>query len=110
MPRTKKMPRMGEGKRALQVQTRAEVHTEQEPPVLVDPPVPEVETALMQSELERKVEEAEVARVVADLTVGPDGCRGWAIYVRWAGTGQEEALTYHGRQRPLRRNSSRLEK
>ena len=49
----------GEGKRALQVWTKAEEHTEQEPPVPVDPPVPEVETTPMHSELERRVEEAE---------------------------------------------------
>ena len=49
----------GEGKGALQVKTRAEVHSEQGPPVLVDPPVPEVKTPPTQSELERRVEEAE---------------------------------------------------
>ena len=59
MARTKKTLRMGEGKRALHIKTRAEVHSEEEPPVLVDPPVPEVETATTQSELERRAEEAE---------------------------------------------------
>ena len=44
MARTKKTPRMGEGRKALQVKTRAEVHVEAEPPALADPPVPEVET------------------------------------------------------------------
>ena len=35
--------------------------------------------------------------IVANLTVGPDGCGGWAIYFG-GGASQEEALTYHGRQ------------
>ena len=33
----------------------------------------------------------EVARVITNLTFGPDGCGGQAIYVRWEGAGQEEA-------------------
>ena len=37
MARNKKTPRMGEGKRALQVRSRADVYLEQEPPVLVAP-------------------------------------------------------------------------
>ena len=37
MARTKKTPIMGEGRKALQVRTRVEVHIEQEPPVLADP-------------------------------------------------------------------------
>ena len=41
MARTKKMPRMGEGRKTLQVRTRVDVHVEQEPPALADPPVPE---------------------------------------------------------------------
>ena len=59
MVRTKVTPRKGEGKKAVQVKTRARVHAELEPPVLVDPPVPEVEKAPTQSELERRVAEAE---------------------------------------------------
>ena len=59
MARTKKIPRMGEGRKALQVRTRAEVHSEQEPPALADSPVPEVETHPTQSELETRIEEAE---------------------------------------------------
>ena len=55
----KKTPRMGEGKRALQVRTRVEVYSEQGPPAPADPPVLEVETPLTQSELERRVEETE---------------------------------------------------
>ena len=49
-----------------------------------------------------------VTRVVANLTVGPDGCGGWAIYVRWGGAAQEGALTVCERQGSPRRNSSRL--
>ena len=40
-----------------------------------------------------------VAVIIANLTVGPDGCRGGAICFR-GGAGQEEALPYHGRQSP----------
>ena len=40
-----------------------------------------------------------VAIIVANLTVGPDGCGGWAICFG-GGASQEEALPYHGRQRP----------
>ena len=79
---------MREGKRALHIRTREEVHPEQEPQVLADPPVPEVGTAPTQSELERTEEEAEKlgeVGVVADPTVGPDGCRGWTIYIGWGG-------------------------
>ena len=36
--------------------------------------------------------------VITDLTVGPDGCGGWAIYVGWGGAGPEEAPTYCGSQ------------
>ena len=48
---------MGEGKRALQVRTREEVHVEaQGPPTLVDPPAPEIEQqAPTQEELEQRV-------------------------------------------------------
>ena len=42
----------------------------------------------------------EVTRVVSNPTVGQDGCRGWAIYVRRGGASSKEALTYHGRQGP----------
>ena len=42
----------------------------------------------------------EVTTVVTDLTVGPDGCRGWAIYIGWGGAGQTEALANCGRQGP----------
>ena len=60
MARTKKMPQMGEGKRVLQVRMRTEVQEEaQEPPVLVDPPAPEVEQAPTQEELAQQVGEAE---------------------------------------------------
>ena len=60
----------------------------------------------MVEEAERWVEEArwleDVGRstiIIANLTVGPDGCRGWAICFR-GGASPEEALTYHGRQSP----------
>ena len=41
-----------------------------------------------------------VAVIIANPTVGPDGCGGWAICFR-RGASQEEALPYHGRQSPL---------
>ena len=50
---------MGEGKRALHVRTMAEVHSDQELPVLAVPPVPEEGRASTQSELEMRVEGAE---------------------------------------------------
>ena len=40
----------------------------------------------------------EVTRVITYLTVGPDGCRSWAIYIRQGGAGQRKALTDHRRQ------------
>ena len=46
-------------------------------------------------------EGSEVATVVTDPTVAPDGCGGQAIYVGWGGTGQEEAPTDCGRQGSL---------
>ena len=79
-------------------------------PALVDPPVVEEVTPPMQSdlptpsELERRGEEVgrggEITRVTANPTVGPDNCRGWAIYVGRGGASSQEALTYHGRQGP----------
>ena len=42
----------------------------------------------------------EVATVIANLTAGPDGCRGWAIYIGWGGASQKEAPTNCGRQGP----------
>ena len=38
-----------------------------------------------------------VTVIIANLSVGPGGCRDWAICFR-GGASQEEALTYHGRQ------------
>ena len=40
----------------------------------------------------------EITRVIANLTVVPDGCGGWAIYVGWGGASSQEALPYHERQ------------
>ena len=42
----------------------------------------------------------EVTGVITNLTVGPDGCGGWAIYISREGASQEEAPTYCGRQGP----------
>ena len=44
----------------------------------------------------------EVTTVVADPTVGPDDCRSWAIYIRRGGACSQDALTYCGRQGPLK--------
>ena len=43
----------------------------------------------------------EVTRVITDLTVGPDGHRGCAIYIGRGGASSQEALVCHGRQGPL---------
>ena len=42
-----------------------------------------------------------VAIIIANPTVGPDGCGGWAICFGQGGASQEEALTYCQRQSPL---------
>ena len=70
-------------------------------------PSPTREVKKMLEEAERWVEEArwaggcgKVAIIIANLTVGPDGCRGWAICFG-VGASLEEAPTYHGRQSPL---------
>ena len=91
MVRTKVTPRKGDDRRGWRLRTQAQVHAEaQEPPMLVDLPVPEVETSPTQSELEKRGEEAERLGEVGRSpelsptpTVGSDGCRGWAIYIRW---------------------------
>ena len=46
-----------------------------------------------------------VSIIIANLTVGPDACRGWAIYF-WSG-GSSDLLW---EAKPPRRNSSRLER
>ena len=45
----------------------------------------------------------EVTTVIANPTVGPYGCGGWAIYIGWGGASSYEALTYCGRQSPPER-------
>ena len=56
-------------------------------------------------ETEKWVEEAggcgQVTVIITNPTVCPDGCRGWAIYIRSGGASQEEAPTDCGRQIPL---------
>ena len=42
----------------------------------------------------------EVATIVANLTAGPDGCKGQAIYIGWGGASLKEALSHCGRQGP----------
>ena len=60
MARMKVTPRKREDKRGQRTKTQAQVHAEaQEPPVLVDPPVPGYQEAPTQSELDRMVEETE---------------------------------------------------
>ena len=88
------MPRMGEDRKALQVRTRVEVHVEQEPPVPADPPgggPSNLEQDGEENSRGREVERGrEVAGVIINLTVGPDGCVGQAIYVGWGGAHQKE--------------------
>ena len=107
MAQTKKTPRIGKGKGALQVRTRVEMHSEQGPPVLVDSQCqrwkpPNLEWIGEESRGGWEVGRGgEVTRVVANPTVCLDDCRGQAIYVGLQGAGQEEALTNCGRQGPL---------
>ena len=42
----------------------------------------------------------EVTGVVSNPTVGQDGCRGWAIYVKRGEASSQEAPTYCGRKDP----------
>ena len=105
MARTKITCRKGEKGKHKKVRTRAEVHgLPKELPVLVVTPVPEVEDPPTLGEMERRRAEQrswgrwEVARVITDPTVGPDGCGGQAIYVWWGGASQKEAQTDHRRQ------------
>ena len=90
MAQMKITPRKEEKGKPKEVKMRAEVHAQpQEPPVPVDPPVPEMEVPPTPQETERRMAEVEklgrweVTRVITDPTVGPDGCGGWAIYVGW---------------------------
>ena len=41
-----------------------------------------------------------VTTVVANPTAGPDGCRGWTMYVGWGGAGLKEAPSHCWRQGP----------
>ena len=60
MARTKKMPQMGEGRKALQVKTWAEVQAAPvKPPVPAEPPVPDVEATPTPGEIERRRMESE---------------------------------------------------
>ena len=42
----------------------------------------------------------EVATVIANLTVGPDSCGGWAIYVRWGKPATKKLHTTVGGKAP----------
>ena len=85
--RTKIMLRKEEKGKPKKVKMRAEVHAQpQEPSAPMDPPVSNVEAPPPLSEMERVAEVemlGEVTGVIADLTVGSDGCRGQAIYIGW---------------------------
>ena len=72
MARTKKTPRMREGRKALQVRTRAEVHAAPEeepvePPALAEPPVPDVEAPPILNAIERRMAEVEKLEEVGRL-------------------------------------------
>ena len=103
MARTKKMPRMGEGRKALQVRTRAEVHSEQEPPVLADPHCQKWKPLQPRVSLRRGERRQRswgrwgVTGVIANPTVGPDGCRGSALYIRWGEAIPKETQTNYRR-------------
>ena len=84
MARTKQMPRMVEDRKGRQVRTRAEVHAESETPSAGGPPrawgggPSNLEWDGGEDSRGREVGGGgEVARVITNLTVGPDGCRGW---------------------------------
>ena len=68
MARMKKMPRMGEDRKVLQVRTWGEVHVEPvEPPVPVEPPIPDVEVPPTLGEIERRSAEAKKLEEVGRL-------------------------------------------
>ena len=57
MAQTKITPCKGEKGKPGKVRTRAEVHALSEPPVLEDPPVPEMETPPIPQEIEKRIAE-----------------------------------------------------
>ena len=82
-----------------------------EAPSLVHHPSQANEPSPMREEEKRQVEEAEkwveeaggcgqLTIVIANPTVGPDGCRDESLYIGSGGASQEEALTNKGRQSP----------
>ena len=105
MARTKVMPKKDEKDGMKMLRTRAVVHTEEQ---AKGPSLPPISSTRNPSGSRTNYEmcsrgrvargRGKVATVIANPTVGPDGCRGQAIYVRWGGASQEEDLTYHGRQ------------
>ena len=86
------------GKRVLQVQTRVEMNGEtQEPPALVDPPVPGVEQeAPTQSELERGVKEAVM---LGEVGMSPELSLTWKL----AQMAVEARPSMSGGEEPARR-------
>ena len=107
MVRTKKTPRMGEGKWALQICMRVEVHMEvQEPQHWWTPQCQKLRRPPLRVnwrggwQRQKDMERWGGAGVIAKLTVGPDGCGDQAIYIGWGGASQEEVPTYCGRQDP----------
>ena len=99
MARTKTMSRKDEMGKTRRVRMRAEVNA-----VLAEPPVPLRRPLQPQTRWrgggQKQVgwRDGEIAGVVSNPTVGPDGHRGWAINVRWGGAGLKETLTDCGRQ------------
>ena len=86
-------PRQGKrdtGRRILQTRAVTRVEGRQKRPSLPVHPLLQPKRPLCKlKEIMRRIAEAgqlkggrEVTFIVADLTVGPDGCRGWAIYIR----------------------------
>ena len=68
MARTKIMPRKGEEGKNQKVKTWVEVHAAPvEPPVLAEPPVPDVEAPSILGEMERRKVEAEKLEEVGRL-------------------------------------------
>ena len=51
------------------------------PPAPAKEATPQAEEIMCRITEESSSRGREVTLIIADLTVGPDGCRGWAIYI-----------------------------
>ena len=117
MPRTKMMPRKAERERVRQVRTRvAAPKPSLEAPYTSRPPSSSTGNPSRPRWNEGQSGRGgaaqggwEVTAVVANPTVGPDGCGGWAIYVRWEGANLKEVQSLLWKAKPPERTSWQLE-